>query len=278
MSRPGKTGAAADMPATGRAPVLNWLLLLLALAALAVSGFLFTVDCSLTAPGRIVADMLAVLRAPAGGGRIAAIHIQDGALVDQDTLLLRFDSRSQEQALAAAREALRDAENELALTQLETAGMNLHNRRRLEELRDASARCRRQVELAEAQLGACELRTPVAGQARLLGCRPGMVVRPGTPLVEICGLEKQLLLEVPPAAVASLRPGQKYSARLTMKDGSATVLSGTVTKLAAPNTTGGSRKLFCSVAEEPENLLPGMAGEVRFHYGRESLWCRLWRN
>jgi len=143
-------------------------------------------------------------------------------------------------------------------------------RRELEARHDA-------VELADINVRAKEIRSPISGQALRYEFVIGELVRPETILYEIFGGDRLILkLRVPEQHATRVAVGNRYSALLMSYRGLKDVyFEGKVELLRNVIQSEGQqtyRVAFCSFDPQNYKVPPGTTAEARIYYGKTCLW------
>jgi RND family efflux transporter MFP subunit len=226
--------------------------------------------------GSIHADQLIRLSAEVGG-RLAAVEVEVGDLVEQGALLARLDD-----------ERLRIARN-LARAEVEMARANLAKSKRDAErqsnlyqdqvtseytLEQAELKARidqGQLQVAQARLAAAErdladasIQSPVDGEITRKHVEVGELIEPGTPLFEIAKIDRvKAILHVSELEVTRLRRGQEAEIRVDGHPGA--VFHGTVSTVSAQANleTRAFPVEITIVNDREEKLLPGFVGRSR---------------
>jgi RND family efflux transporter MFP subunit len=216
-------------------------------------------DVGFRAAGRIVERLVDV------GARVAAGQ----ALVRLDPADLALSLRAAEAELASAEAQSRQASAEAARSRaLLAAG---HVAQAYDDGRQATARsaaervsaARAQLQLARNRLDYAVLRAPTDGVVTALLAEAGQVVAEGQPVLRVANPEeRELVVQVPEAAVAALERGAEATAGFWARPGEALPVR---LRELAPQAETALRTYAArfSVPEAPDWVALGMTGTVR---------------
>jgi RND family efflux transporter MFP subunit len=206
-------------------------------------------------------------------GRILAVKVKAGQMVDKGQELVRLDGRQYRARLAQAAQGLEEARAVLQRARSEHARMarllkgQAATPRQMEQATEALNRARaqvaraaKQVEEARVALGYTTVSAPTAGRVIRRLAEPGDMALPGRPLLVLQaagGMRLEALL--PEGLFAKVRPGQELLVELSSLDRS---LPGRVEEIV-PAADPATRTFVVKVALPPgEGLYPGMFGRL----------------
>lgn len=154
-------------------------------------------------------------------GPVEQLQVKEGDRVDQDAVLLEIDAESIRSVLRRERENVRILERKVSRYQ-RLEGEGLVSRQELEDLENALTAARTALRDAELRLAKSTPRAPVSGIIDRVHIDRGEYVDPGQPLVQLVQVERlQALADVPEKDVASLSVGQQVrltAARIDAED------------------------------------------------------------
>ncbi len=218
-------------------------------------------DLGFRAAGRIVERLVDVGASVTSGQPLARLDPADLALS------LRAAEADLAAAEAQARQAAADAQRSRALLEAR------HVSPAFDDQRQAAARstaekveaARAQVALARNRLDYSVLRAPTAGVVTTLLAESGQVVAEGTPVMRLANpAERDLVVQVPEAAIAGLAPGAVAQAAFWSRPGDAPLpvrLRELSPQAETALRTYAAR--FALPAEAPDWVALGMTGTVR---------------
>lgn len=221
-------------------------------------------------------------------GRLTAVHVRVGDVVDKGQVLAEIDPVDAREQIARAR-----AQAEAARAEERKAGIELgvakRQLERFERLRDqvsaseidaqraltqslesavatAGARAeeaRAGVRLLEKRVVESEIRAPFAGRVAARHVDPGVIVDAGAPLVRVAATAPlRVRFEVPEQEVAGLEVGSRLRVITQGGDGS-TAVSARVTGIAGEVSRERRVAAFEALLEDPPaGWLPGMYAQV----------------
>jgi len=215
----------------GRHFIATAVLFALFVAALAVWITAASINGAVVAVGTLVVEGKRRTVQHLDGGRIAAIHVKDGALVEQNALLVTLDVREiDEEREALTREiAARSQQVELIESELkgllELQAKQLVPRSRVSTLQREAAGLAAEI----ARLGSTKIKldgrreriaitAPVAGYVHNLSTHTiGGVIAPGAAIAEIVPTSDALVVEarIQPGDIDQVHTEQRASVRLT---------------------------------------------------------------
>lgn len=218
-------------------------------------------DVGFRAGGRIVERLVDVGTTVAAGQPVARLDPADLALS------LRAAEAELAGAEATARQAAADAQRSRALLAAR------HVSPAFDDQRQAAARStaekveatRAQVALARNRLDYAVLRAPTAGVVTAVLAEAGQVVAEGTPVIRLANpAERELVVQVPEAAIAGLAPGAVAQAAFWSRPGEAPLpvrLRELSPQAETALRTYAAR--FSLPVEAPDWVALGMTGTVR---------------
>jgi RND family efflux transporter MFP subunit len=218
-------------------------------------------DIGFRATGRIVERLVDVGATVTAGQPLARLDHADLALS------LRAAEADLAAAEAQARQAAADAQRSRALLAAR------HVSPAFDDQRQAAARstaekveaARAQVALARNRLDYAVLRAPAAGVVTAVLAEAGQVVAEGTPVMRLANpAERELMVQVPEAAIAGLAPGAVAQAAFWSRPGDAPLpvrLRELSPQAETALRTYAAR--FSLPAEAPDWVALGMTGTVR---------------
>jgi len=140
--------------------------------------------------------------------RVAEVLVADGARLDAGDPVLRFDTTSEEIAVAAAEARLDEAAAELGRAR-QLAEQDYAPESRVETARAAKHAAEVELEAAKAALEDLTIRAPFAGEVGFIDVKAGAYLSPGDPIVRLVSDHLRLRLSVPvEIADAVTRPDQ----------------------------------------------------------------------
>lgn len=211
--------------------------------------------------GTIAANESAELR-PEYAGVVAAVHFEEGAVVEQGAPLIEFDTRELKAQLAEAKAGFA-----LAIKTLERNRGLLAERAVSEREVDSAvaehARLTAVIERLEVQLAKSTLRAPFAGVTGARSVSVGDYVTPQTMVTTVDDLSRlKVEMEVPERYLPLLQPGSIFQLQ------AATTAAGTETTgevyFVSPRIDVESRSAMIKglVVDPPAALKPGMFANV----------------
>lgn len=194
------------------------------------------------------------------GGTVVEIAVENGAAVEKNAILVRFDTSVERARLAAARANLR-----LAELQLERSRSLLAQRTISQSEFDAATAtataAAAEVQNIEAELAKKTLRAPFAGRVGLRLVNLGQTIAPGAAVIPLQSLDPVYVdFSLPQRRLASLEAGQTIRVRM---EGAAEPFVGRLTAIS-PEVDPVNRnvRLQGTLANPSERLRPGMFVEV----------------
>lgn len=193
--------------------------------------------------------------------RIAELPYRDGEVFEAGSHLVSFDCAAHRARLSRAT-ALRDRAraHAAAAQRLDRSGVN--SRLEVETALAEAAAAEAEVTLARLPVERCVVVAPFSGRVVELRVAPHQFVPEGAPLVEVID-HRQLEVEVvaPSTWLVWLTPGHRFVVRIdeTGRDHAARI-----DRVGARiDPVSQTVKVYARLAEDAEDLLPGMSGVAR---------------
>ncbi|MFZ1680578.1 MAG: efflux RND transporter periplasmic adaptor subunit, partial [Rhizobiaceae bacterium] len=208
--------------------------------------------------GQTAADKKAVLSIRAGG-IVAERPFGEGDPVKEGDLILSIDAAAKRAAVATAQQVLVQRESEAkAIERLAKAGSI--PKLQLDNALSALAAAKSQLEAAQSELSALEVRAPFAGVVDRLDVEKGSSVLAGTPVAVLLALDPILAVgEVSESDLRHIEIGDKADVRLV----SGQVFSGAIRYISREATSATRTFRVEITAPNPEDRIPaGMTAEV----------------
>ncbi|MEP5763873.1 MAG: efflux RND transporter periplasmic adaptor subunit [Halieaceae bacterium] len=193
---------------------------------------------------------------------VEQIHIQEGDVVERDTLLLSFDCDGIQAGKAMAQARVKSAD---ATLQVNRELLKLNSVGPLEiQLNEAELDIANgELAAVDAQLKHCQVRAPFAGAVTQRAVDAYQFVAEGEPLLELVSrdrLEVQLLM--PSTSLAWLRVGSDFSMLVEELN---TAMPGKIVRIGgAVDPVSLTVPVFGKLDQRDDSLLPGMSGRVQF--------------
>jgi multidrug efflux pump subunit AcrA (membrane-fusion protein) len=282
----------------GRHFLVAALLFVLFVAAVAVWVTAASINGAVVAVGTLVVEGKRRTVQHLDGGRIAAIHVKDGALVEKDALLVTLDVREiDEEREALTREiAARSQQVELIESELkgllELQAKQLVPRSRVSTLQREAAGLAAEIARLDStkikldgRRGRITVTAPVAGYVHNLSTHTiGGVIAPGAAIAEIVPTSDALVVEarIQPGDIDQVHAEQRASVRLTSLnqrttpavDGVVSVVSADLLKDEKGVTYYVARIAFDASARAKLGkvaLVAGMPADVLIETGQRSV-------
>jgi len=210
-------------------------------------------------------------------GRIQRIAVAEGSVVRQGQIIATLEAGDYQTALEGARQAVSQAELEVAQAKNSLALAEDYRQRQvisnldLEKLRiqqglkeTALQQARAHEAIAEANLAHTSVRAPFAGTLLRWKARAGDVVTPSTPLATLADLSSlDADVEVSQAVVGQIKEGE--AARITVDAYPRTFFRGRVRQVGpAADRPDGGITIEVSFVDRDQRVLPGMTARVEF--------------
>ncbi len=208
--------------------------------------------------GQTAADKRAQLAIRAGG-IVEERPVEEGQRIAEGDLIVALDAAAKRAAVATAQQVLVQRESEAkAIEKLAKAGSI--PKLQLDNALSALAAAKSQLEAAQSELSALEVRAPFAGVVDRLDVEKGSSVLAGSPVAILLALDPILAVgEVSESDLRHIENGDKADVRLV----SGQVFSGAI-RYISREATSATRTFRVEIsAPNPEDRIPaGMTAEV----------------
>lgn len=208
--------------------------------------------------GQTAADKRAQLAIRAGG-IVEERPVEEGQRIAEGDLIVALDAAAKRAAVATAQQVLVQRESEAkAIERLAKAGSI--PKLQLDNALSALAAAKSQLEAAQSELSALEVRAPFAGVVDRLDVEKGSSVLAGTPVAVLLALDPILAVgEVSESDLRHIEIGDKADVRLV----SGQVFSGAIRYISREATSATRTFRVEITAPNPEDRIPaGMTAEV----------------
>jgi membrane fusion protein (multidrug efflux system) len=201
-------------------------------------------------------------------GTVRQINFENGSLVKKGTVLIRFDTSSEQAQLQSA-----VADGALAKQTLERAEnlrkQEVNTQAELEAAQARDKQTRATVNNLQAIINKKVIRAPFDGRVGIRAIELGQVVSPGTPLISLQTVTPIYAeFQLPQQSLADVKLGQKIVLKVDVFPG--TSWEGTVTTVN-PEVDPGTRNVrMRATVENPDGRLnPGMFASVEVQSGEK---------